>query len=58
MAASAILGTTVAGNTLAFVHNVNRGNCPHVDYAADLSGGHAPGTFQPAPLDANLDGCL
>ena len=58
VAVSGMLGTTVTGNNLSFVHNVHTGSCPAVDYAADIRGGHASGTFSPTPLDTNLDGCL
>ncbi|WP_203922775.1 DUF4214 domain-containing protein [Rugosimonospora africana] len=58
VAVSGMVGTTVTGNKLSFVHNVHTGSCPAVDYAADIRGGHASGTFSPTPLDTNLDGCL
>jgi hypothetical protein len=57
VAVNGMLDTTVSGNDLTFSH-VATGTCAKVDYAAELSGGHASGTFDPQPADVDLDGCV
>lgn len=57
VAIGGMLDTTVTGNTLSVVH-IGSGRCPEQDYAAELSAGHASGTFDPSPTDINFDGCI
>lgn len=57
IATAGMLATTVTGNTLRLRH-ITAGRCPKLDDAAELGSGHASGTFDPPPADADLDGCI
>ncbi|HWE90520.1 MAG TPA: DUF4214 domain-containing protein [Pseudonocardiaceae bacterium] len=52
-----MVNTTVTGNSAAFQH-ITAGQCPKVDYAAEISAGHASGTITPVPTDINFDACV
>lgn len=57
VATGGMLDTTVSGNTMSFAH-VAVGRCPQDDYAAEITAGYASGSFDPAPADADFDGCV
>ena len=55
---SGMLGTTVSGNDMRWVHTTAAGWCPQDDVAASLSAGTASGSISPKPVDVAFDGCV
>ncbi|MFE9745491.1 hypothetical protein ACFYOT_11345 [Saccharothrix saharensis] len=58
IAVSGMLGATVSGNDVRWVHPGGVTRCPDVDAAASISAGTASGTFPPGTVDVAFDGCV